>query len=320
MAQKFKIVSVDTCTVSYGDIDFAPVAALGDVAFYDILAPGELAEAASDADALLVNKAGVTRGLLERCPRLKYVGTYSTGYNNLDIPALESRGITACNVPGYSTAAVCQHVFSLMLMFAGNTHRYAASVEAGDWIASKAFCYFPWRMREISGKVMGIYGYGNIGRAVARAAEAFGMEVIVHTRTRPDDCPYELVGRDEIFARSDFLSLHCPLCAETERLVNERTLLLMKKSAVLINTARGALIDEGALSRALNGGAVAGACLDVLAEEPMREDCPLFGAKNCIVTPHVAWGPVETRRRLVDIAARNLEAFLAGRPQNVITK
>lgn len=317
---KLKIVSVDTQTVSYGDIDFSPIEALGDVTFYNVLTPDELVVAAKDADVLLVNKAEVTRALAQSCPRLKYVGTYSTGYNNVDTVALKELGIVASNVPGYSTNAVCQHVFALMLMFAGKTDAYAASVADGEWIRSKAFCYFPWTMSEIYGKTLGIYGYGNIGRAVARVAEAFGMNVIVHTRSVPKDCPYELVSSDGIFARSDFLSFHCPLNAQTQKIINARTLSLMKPTAVIINTARGALADEYALKEALNSGKIAGACLDVIATEPMRADCPLIGAKNCIITPHIAWGPRETRTRLVGIVAENLRAFLNGSPQNVITK
>lgn len=315
---KLKIVSVDTNTVSYNDIDLSPIEALGDARFYGILTPGELAAAAKDADVLLVNKADVTRELISACPRLKYVGTYSTGFNNIDTAALKERGIVACNVPGYSTAAVCQHVFALMLMFAGKTDRYAASVAAGEWVKSKSFCYFPWHMTEICGKTMGVYGYGSIGRAVARAAEGFGMNVIVHSRTRSEDCPYEYVGSDEIFSRSDFLSFHCPLNEQTRGIINARTLSLMKPSAVIINTARGALADERALASALNEGLIAGACLDVLSTEPMTADCPLIGAKNCIITPHIAWGAQETRTRLVGIVAENLAAFLRGCPQNRI--
>ena len=318
--KKFRIVAVDRCTVSVGDINFSRIEELGETTFYDVLSPSELINAAKDADALLVNKAEVTRGLVETCKNLKYVGTFSTGYNNIDIPALEECGITLCNVPGYSTDAVCQHVFALLLMAEGNTNKYAASVAAGDWVKSKTFCYMPWTMREISGKTFGVYGYGNIGKAVARVAAAFGMNVIVHTRTVPSDCPYQLVGEEEIFRRSDYLSFHCPLNGQTAGIVNARTLSLMKPSAMIINTARGGLIDEGALAAALNEGRIRGACLDVLTREPMEEDNPLFKAKNCIITPHVAWCPQETRARLVDIVADNLAAFMRGEPQNVVTK
>lgn len=320
LGDKFKIVAVDRCTVSAGDIDFSRIEALGETKFYDLLTPDELIAAAKDADALLVNKAEVTRRLVSECANLKYVGTFSTGYNNIDIPALEERGIVLCNVPDYSTNAVCQHVFALLLMFEGNTAKYAASVAAGDWVKSKAFCYLPWQMSEVFGKTFGVYGYGNIGKAVARVAEAFGMNVIVHTRTVPQNCPYPLVDGDEIFRRSDYLSFHCPLNSQTAGIVNARTLALMKPSAVIINTARGGLIDERALASALNEGRIKGACLDVLTREPMEDGNPLLNARNCIMTPHIAWGPKETRARLVDIVADNIAAFLSGNPRNEITK
>lgn len=319
MKDRFNITSVDRCTVSCGDLDFSAIERLGNVRFYDLLTRDELKKAAADADALLVNKAKVTRELIEKCPRLKYVGTYSTGFNNVDIDALDERGITCCNVPGYSTQAVCQHVFALLLMCEGHTNRYAASVEAGDWIKSKTFCYLPWQMREIYGKTFGVYGFGNIGRAAASVAAAFGMRVIVHTRSVPRDCPYELTGAEEIFSGSDYLSLHCPLTEETAKIVNERTLAMMKPTAVLINTARGGLVDESALADALKGGRIKAACLDVLESEPMRPDNPLRFAPHCIITPHIAWGPRETRARLVEEVAKNLELFLCGKPRNVVT-
>lgn len=316
--QPKKIVSVDFCTVSNGDIDCSALTALGDIAFYDVLTPEELKETARDADCLLVNKADVTRGLVEACPKLRYVGTYSTGFNNVDVRACAERGITVCNVPDYSTHSVSQHVFALLLEFVGNTRKYVASVEAGGWIASKTFCYMTYPTHELYGKTFGVYGYGNIGRAVARIAEAFGMKVLVCTRTRPENCPYEMVSSEEIFRKSDYLSLHCPLNGETAKTVNARTLSLMKRDAVVVNTARGGLIDENALADALNGGRIGGACLDVLTVEPMLPDNPLFGAKNCIFTPHIAWIPQETRQRLVNIAADNLKGFLSGTPKNVV--
>ena len=313
-----KIVSVDLCTLSAGDINFSALEKLGEVSYYDVLSPAALARAAGGAQALLVNKARVDETLLEQCPDLKYVGTYATGYNNVDLAACDRRGITVCNVPGYSTNAVAQHVFALLLMFCGAVDKYASSVAKGDWKRAKTFSYMPWSTHEVYGRTFGVYGYGNIGRAVAGIAEAFGMRVIVCTRTRPADCPYEIVGPDEIFTRSHFLSLHCPLTEQTEGLVNERTISLMRRDAVLINTARGGLVDEKALAAALNGGRIAGACLDVIAVEPMKKDCPLFRAKHCIITPHVAWVPRETRQRLVDAVAENLENFIAGNPVNVV--
>lgn len=313
-----KITSVDLCTVSAGDIDFSPLDELGEVLYYDVLTPGGLALAARDAEALLVNKAQVDEALLEACPKLKYVGTYATGYNNVDLAACTRRGITVCNVPGYSTSAVAQHAFALLLCLCGNIDKYSASVANGDWKRSKSFSYMPWQTRELSGLTFGVYGYGNIGRRAAQIASAFGMNVIVCTRTPPADCPYELVTREEIFARSDVLSLHCPLTEQTKGLVNAHTLSLMKRSAILINTARGGLVDEAALAAALNSERIAGAGLDVLAEEPMAKGCPLFKARHTVITPHIAWIPKETRTRLVRAVANNLKCFIQGHPINVV--
>lgn len=314
-----KIVSVDLCTVSAGDINFSSLEKLGDITYYDVLTPGALARAVSDAQALLVNKAQVDRDIISAAPALRYIGTYATGYNNIDLDACSARGITVCNVPGYSTDAVSQHVFALLLMFCGAVDKYAASVAKGDWKRSKTFSYMPWQTCELKGKTFGVYGYGNIGRSVAHIADAFGMKVIVCTRTFPVGCPYEVVDGDEIFARSDILSLHCPLTVHTAGLVNERAISLMKRSAILINTARGGLIDEQALADALNADRIAGACLDVLAAEPMRKDCPLFRAKHTVITPHIAWIPRETRQRLVESVANNLKMFIEGNPVNVVS-
>lgn len=315
-----KIVSVDLCTLSAGDINFSSLETLGEVTYYDVLSPAALARAAGGAQALLVNKAVVDGELLSHCPELKFVGTYATGYNNIDLPECSKRGITVCNVPDYSTNAVAQHVFALLLMFCGAVDKYTASVAKGDWKRAKTFSYMPWGTREVFGKTFGIYGYGHIGRAVARIARAFGMNVIVCTRTPPVDCPYEIVSPDEIFSRSDFLSLHCPLTEQTKNIVNARTISLMKRDAVLINTARGGLVDEKSLAEALNSNRIGGACLDVIAEEPMKKDCPLFKAKHCLITPHVAWVPRETRQRLVEAVAGNLKCFIEGHPVNVVNK
>jgi glycerate dehydrogenase len=311
-----KIVSVDKCTVSTGDIDFSPISSLGDVTFYDVLTPDELKLAARDAEGLLVNKAEVNSELIRACKKLRYVGTYSTGYNNVDLPACKARGITVCNVPNYSTNSVSQHVFAMLLNFVGSIDKYVSSVAAGEWIKSSTFCYMPYQTHELYGKTFGVYGYGNIGRAVARIAEAFGMRVLVCTRSVPENLPYELVSKEEIFSRSDYLSLHCPLTDDNAKLVNKQTLSLMKRDAILINTARGGLVDEAALADALNGGRIGGACLDVVTNEPMRADNPLYGARNVQFTPHVAWSPQETRQRLVERVADNLAAYLRGNPIN----
>ncbi len=315
-----KVTIVDFYTVSYGDLDVTALKSLGDVRFFGALCTEEIIAAAEDSEAIIVNKADVNRRVVEGCKKLKYVGTFSTGFNNIDIAACRERGITVCNVPDYSADAVSQHVFALLLNFAGKTDKFIASVAGGEWEKSPNFCYVPWQTAEVAGKTFGVYGYGSIGRKVARIADAFGMKVIVHSKRLHDDCPYPQVSADELFANSDYLSLHCPLNGETAGTVNKRTLSLMKNSAVLINTARGGLIDEQALVDALNSGRIGGACLDTLTAEPPTGGNVLIGAKNCLITPHIAWVPQETRQRLVEIAARNLQAFAEGKPQNVVSR
>ena len=261
----------------------------------------------------------VDEALLEACPKIKYVGTFATGYNVVDIEACRRRGITVCNAPDYSTHAVSQHTFALLLALYGRICNYDKSVRDGDWIKSKTFCYFPYPTSELYGKRFGVYGYGNIGKAVAKIAEAFGAEVVISTRTPPKDCPYKQVTLEEMLKTCDVVSLHCPLTEKTAKMIDAEALKLMKKSAVLINTARGGLVDERALADALNDGTIGGAGLDTVAAEPMRADNPLYGAKNCIITPHIAWTALETRTRLVGIVAGNLKAFIDGAPRNVVS-
>lgn len=300
------------------DTDYAEFEKLGEIIYFGEVERDELFRLVSDCDALIVNKVEVDGKLLAACPKLKYVGVFATGYNVVDIAACNRRGITVCNVPDYSTHPVSQHVFALLLNFLGAIDKYTSSVAAGDWIKSETFTYFPYPTYELYGKTFGIYGYGNIGKAVAKIADAFGAKVVICTRTPPENCPYPLLTADELFKTSDIISLHCPLTEATANLINERTISLMKRSAVLINTARGGLIDEAALANALNGGRIAGACVDTVSIEPMKENNPLLGAKNCYITPHVAWTAKETRSRLVGIAAANVRAFKKGKPQNTV--
>lgn len=311
-------ILINTSGLTNGDIDFSEFEKIGEVTYFEEVEREKLYSLAADCDALIVNKVVVDERLLNASKNLKYVGVFATGYNLIDLAACRARGITVCNVPDYSTHAVSQHAFALLLSLYGRINEYTSSVGAGDWVKSKTFCYFPWATAELYGKTFGVYGFGSIGKAAAKIAEAFGMKVIVHTRTVPQNCPYEVVSKEDIFRRSDVLSLHCPLTEATRGLVNAQTLKLMKSSAVIVNTARGGLIDEGALAAALNGGRLYGACLDTVAEEPMLADNPLLGAKNCLITPHVAWVAHETRVRLVGIAAENLKRFLSGKPQNVV--
>lgn len=314
-------IAVNVSAISYNnDLDFKEFESLGDVKFFGELTREELFELCRDREALIVNKVEVDEALLSACPDLKYVGTFATGYNVVDLEACKRHGVTVCNAPDYSTHSVSQHVFALLLALLGRIPEYVSSVSAGDWIKSKTFCYFPYPTFEFYGKKFGVYGYGNIGKNVARIAEAFGAEVVVCTRTPPKNCPYKQVTFEEMLSTCDIVSLHCPLNEKTANLIDGNALKLMKKSAILVNTARGGLVDEEALASALNNGQIAGACLDTVAQEPMRADNPLYGAKNCLITPHVGWVPQETRQRLLGIVAGNLKAYIEGKPINVVSK
>jgi len=315
-----KIELFDRCTLTVGDMDFSSIEALGDVTYHDIVPPAELAKTIGNADIALVNKAVLIGDIFGRCPNLKYIGIFATGYNNIDLEAAKKHGITVCNVPGYSTDSVTQHVFALLLQIAGSIAQYDKSVHNGDWVRSLAFSYFPYPITEIRGKTFGIFGFGSIGKSVAKVADAFGLKIIICTRTRPDNCPYELVSKEELFARSDFLTIHCPLTPQTKELVNKNTLALMKPTAVLINTSRGGVVNEQDLADALNAGKIAAAGLDVLTVEPMKADNPLLKAKNCVITPHTAWASREARQRLIDMAAENIAAYLSGKPINVVNQ
>lgn len=313
-------IAINTSAISFSDdLDFSEFESLGDIKRFGEIPREELFALCADRDALIVNKVEVDEALLAACPRLKYVGTFATGYNVVDIEACRRRGVTVCNVPDYSTHSVSQHVFALLLSLYGKISEYASSVAAGDWIKSKTFCYFPYPTHELYGKTFGVFGYGNIGKSVAKIAAAFGANVVVCTRTPPKNCHYKQVSFEEMLKTSDIISLHCPLTEKTANVIDAKALSLMKDSAVLINTARGGLVDEGALAAALNEGRIAGACLDTVAVEPMRADNPLCGAKNCLITPHIGWVPKETRQRLLGIAAGNLRAYIDGKPKNTVT-
>ncbi|MBQ2841264.1 MAG: D-2-hydroxyacid dehydrogenase [Oscillospiraceae bacterium] len=315
-----KITVLDRNTVTNEDISFVAIEALGEVAYYDVLPPEGIPQAIEDADAVICNKANLSREIISSAKRLKYIGLFATGYNNIDTEAAKERGIVVCNAPGYSTEAVAQLTFSMILALAGSFCDYTASTRAGGWIKSDTFSYFPFPLRELKDKTLGIFGYGSIGRQVAKIGRAFNMNVIVYTRTPSKCTDAENVSMEELFSRSDYLTLHAPLTPETAKIINRDTLALMKKSAYIINTSRGGAIDETALADALNNGDIAGAGLDVLTVEPMLEDNPLRSAKNCLITPHIAWAPVETRMRLIEIVADNIKAFINGSPINVVNK
>lgn len=314
-----KTVILDKCTiVTDNDISFEPIYKVSDVEEYDLLTEDEIIDAAQDADAIICNKAEITGRIFDRCKKLKYVGLFATGYNNIDLDAADKHHVYVANVPGYSTESVAQHTFGLILALASSICMYDSSVKSGEWCRSAAFSYLTYPITEVCGKTLGIFGFGSIGKAVAGIGEAFGMNVIVHTRTESPDCKYAFVSKEELFSKSDFLTFHCPLNSDTFGIVNKSTLSLMKPTAYLINTSRGGVVVENDLRDALNGGVIAGAGIDVVSVEPMKEDNPLRTAKNTIITPHVAWASGEARVRLITKVAENLAAFKNGKPINIV--
>lgn len=272
-----------------------------------------------NADAVLCNKVLITREVMEQCPNLRYIGLFATGYNNVDIDAAAEHGITVCNAGSYSTDSVAQLVFAYLLEHYAGLTRYHNAVQEGEWLTSPTFSYFPYPVQEMAGKTLGIIGYGSIGQAVARIADAFGMQVMIATRTTPKDCPYPIASVDTVFAKADAITIHCPLTPQTKELVNRERLALMQPHAILINTSRGPVVQEQDLADALNQGVLTAAYLDVLAVEPMQESTPLRHAKNCVITPHIGWATVEARQRLMQRTADNLEQYLNGTPQYVVT-
>lgn len=314
-----KIVVLDGYTLCPGDLDYSALSALGDVRVYDRTPKERVAERIGDAQIVLTNKALVTREVMDACPGLAYIGVLATGYNVVDIAAAAEKGIVVTNVPAYSTQAVAQHVMALLLAHASRVHEYDARVKAGEWVRSEDFCFYAAPARELAGQTLGIIGFGSIGQQVARAAMGLGMRVITHTRTKKTGWPEEMfVGLDTLLGRSDVISLHCPLTEATSGLIDEKAIQRMKKGALVINTARGPLVDGAAMAAALESGQVGCYMADVMETEPPGADNPLLHAKNTIITPHVAWAPFETRRRLLDIAVGNVKAFLSGTPRNVV--
>ena len=313
-----KITVLDTCTVTNGDVSLDELKTLGDVRFFDVVEPKDIADTIGDSDAVICNKAKITDEIMEKCENLRYVGIFATGYNNIDTTAASRRGIAVCNVPGYSTDSVAQQVFAMILHFATSADLYSASVLRGDWVKSKTFSYFAYPLTELAGKTLGIFGFGTIGKQVAAIGMAFGMKILAVSHHATSYTNVEFVDKDELFARADYLTLHCPLTDETRGVVNERTLSLMKPTAILINTARGGCVEENALVHALNSGKIAGAGIDVLDSEPMTDGHPYLSAKNIFITPHVAWGSYEARVRLISLVAENVRAFMRGKPINKV--
>jgi glycerate dehydrogenase len=315
------IVVLDGFTLNPGDLSWEPLAALGELKVYDRTPHEKVPERAQNAQLVITNKALLTEDIIESLPELTYIGVTATGCNVVDIEAARRRSITVTNVPEYGTTSVAQMVFAHILNLCLHVGEHSQSVSQGAWAKSPDFCYWDFPLIELAGLTIGIVGYGRIGRAVAQLGSAFGMHVLVNDIITPTDLnvDVEAVDLDTLFRRSDIVSLHCPLTAQTEKLVSRQRLKLMKPSAFLINTSRGPLVDEQALVEALGSGLIAGAGLDVLEQEPPAENNPLFTARNCYITPHIAWATASARERLMRIAVENVKAFLSGNPQNVVS-
>jgi len=320
-----KIVVLDGYTLNPGDLDWTELADLGELTVHERTPPELLLERATGAEILLTNKVVLGSEAIARLPHLRYIGVTATGFNVVDTAAARQNGVAVTNVPAYSTASVAQMVFALLLELTSQVGHHAARVREGAWTASPDFCFWERPLVELDGLTMGLVGFGAIGRRVALLARAFGLQVLVHTahperyRGTPEGEGARFVGLDELFAASDVVSLHCPLTEATQGLVDTRRLALMKPTAYLINTGRGPLVDEAALAAALNAGRLAGAGLDVLSAEPPSAGNPLLQAENCCITPHIAWATRAARQRLMATAVANVRAFLAGKPQNVVS-
>lgn len=290
-----------------------------DVTAYDLTTRDQLVERLQDTELVLCNKTVFTPSIFAQCPKLEYIGVCATGYNNIDTHSAITHNVTVCNAGVYATDAVAQHTFGLILHFYNQVAAYHEAVQNGAWKQSTTFSPILFPTQELTGKTLAVIGYGSIGRKVAAIAAAFDMKVLIVTRVKPCACPYTIVSMDEAFRLADVVTLHVPLNPETEHLVDAERLQTMKPHALLVNTARGGLIVEEDLAWALQNHVIAGAALDVLTEEPMG-DTPLMGLPNCIITPHCAWTPLETRMRLIQIAVDNLRCYLDGEPRNVVAK
>ena len=317
-----KIIVLDGYGLNPGDLNWDGFEALGELTVYDRTLPSELMQRAAGAEVLITNKTLITAENMADLPELKYIGVLATGYNVVDIDAAKARGIVVTNIPAYSTASVAQMVFAHILNITQRVGYYADENKQGRWTKNADFCYWDTQLVELQGKKMGIVGFGNIGQATARIAQAFGMEVCVYSSKPQFVLPSGIkkMDLDELFAECDVVSLHCPLTPDTKKMVNAERLSKMKSNAILINTGRGPLINEQDLSNALNEGRIAAAGLDVLSVEPSVEGNPLLTARNCFITPHIAWATLEARTRLMEIAVQNLKSYLNGQIINNVVK
>lgn len=318
-----KIVVLDGYTLNPGDLTWAGLEALGELTVYDRTAAEDIVARIGDAEIVYTNKTPITEATLEACPSVKFIGVLATGYNVVDTEAAKKRGIPVCNVPTYGTTAVAQFTMALLLEVCHHVGAHSDAVKDGAWAACPDFCFWNYPLIELAGKTMGIIGFGRIGQDTAKIAQAFGMKILAYDAypnkaLESDTLKY--VELDELFANADVISLHCPLFPSTQGIINAENIAKMKDGVIIINDSRGPLIVEQDLYDALESGKVAYAAMDVVSTEPIREDNILLKEKNCIITPHIAWAPKESRARLMDVAVKDLEAFLAGDPINVVNK
>ncbi len=315
-----KIVILDAYTVDQGELTWDGLRELAEVDAYERTAPEDVVARCKGAEMVLTNKVVLDASVLNMLPRLQYIGVLATGYNVVDLEVANRQNIVVTNIPAYSTESVAQMVFCHLLNIVGRTDHYARENRKGKWTASPDFCYLDHHLFELHGKKMGIVGLGNIGMAVARIASAFGIQVLAFTSKEEDDLPYGIrkVDMDALFKQSDIITLHCPLTVETHFLVDAERLTMMKPTAILINTGRGPLVDDAAVADALNNGSLAAYAADVLTTEPAPADNPLLTAKNCYLTPHIAWATSEARQRLINICTENVRAYLDGEPINQV--
>lgn len=320
-----KIVVLDGYTENPGDLSWAGLEALGEVTVYDRTAYQEsplIAERISDAEIVVMNKTPISKETIDKCPNIQMIAVLATGYNVVDYNYAREKGIPVCNVPTYGTASVSQFSIALLLEICHHIGHHSASVHAGNWASNADWCYWDYPLIELEGKTIGIIGFGRIGQAEGRVAKALGMHVLAYD-LYPNDKGREIaeyVDLDTLFARSDVVTLHCNLTPENTGMINKDTIAKMKDGAILINNARGQLIVEQDVADALNSGKLAAAGLDVVYTEPIKADNPLLQAKNCIITPHISWAPIESRQRIMDTTVENVRAFLNGAPQNVVNK
>jgi glycerate dehydrogenase len=316
-----KIVVLDSYTLNPGDLSWDEMKKLGDVVLHDRTSQDLVVERSRDADILFTNKTPLGKDVLSQLPLLKYVGVLATGYNVVDTETAKQRGVIVTNVPAYGTTSVVQMTFALLLELCHRVQRHSDSIREGKWASSADFCFWDYPLTELAGKTIGIIGFGNIGQRVGDVATAFGMNILGNSRHQTDQSHrtnFRWATLEELVKQSDVVSIHCPLTPDTKGLINKESLKRMKSSAFLINTSRGPIIVDEDLADALNSDVIAGAGIDVLSVEPPARDNPLFVAKNCIITPHIAWATREARSRLMSTAVNNLAAYIAGRPVNVV--